>query len=476
MKLNQRLIASTAHGVVLLTTALGFAQKVDAPNPTVPDAPGGAASDRRSATQTPGLEPGQGTPSQANSLGQAPSTNVANTTTASALGPTAPPTVAAPQQAPAAVVLAQPIPPAKEATEVSSPALPTKLAIGKDSWVQVGALLQGWFDTNWKSQIPDNTSRGTKSTFRIRRAELKLSGNLLGDLASFMVSFDPAVPYKYSSNTYTVTDTNGVKQTITTSTPPGNTTSLKLFWVSLNSRYVDAAIGQFKYPMSYEGQSSSAELLFPERAYSSRYFGDTYDMGFRLEKKLDWFKYQVFLLNGSGQNQVDTNIQKDLSIRAELTPIPALTFGVAGLTSLTRRTQQATTKDTGEFFGRLNTAGFLLQGELLWGETGATKSGLERTKAAGRYATIGYTIAGKLQPVFRYGYLNTDKTVTLNNASTYALYAPFGVATDEVRSYEVGLNYYLQSNLLKLQAAYGYFDFDNVPALQEFTLSAQVAL
>jgi hypothetical protein len=78
--------------------------------------------------------------------------------------------------------------------------------------------------------------------------------------------------------------------------------------------------------------------------------------------------------------------------------------------------------------------------------------------------------------VIRYGYLNTDKTVTLGNASTYALYAPFGVATDEVRSYEVGLNYYLQSNSLKLQAAYGYFDFDNVPALQEFTLSAQVAL
>jgi phosphate-selective porin len=291
-----------------------------------------------------------------------------------------------------------------------------------------------------------------------------------------MVSFDPAATYKYGTNKYTVTDNKGVTQTITTSTPPGNTAALKLFWVSLNSRYVDAAIGQFKYPMSYEGQSSSAELLFPERAYSSRYFGDTYDMGFRLEKKLDWFKYQVFLLNGSGQNQVDTNIQKDLSVRVELTPIPGMTLGAAGLTSLSRRTEQATTKDTGEFFGRLNTAGFLVQGELIWGKVGSTASGVERTKAAGRYATVGYTIAGKLQPVIRYGYLNTDKTVTLGNASTYALYAPFGVATDEVRSYEVGLNYYLQSNSLKLQAAYGYFDFDNVPALQEFTLSAQVAL
>ena len=114
-----------------------------------------------------------------------------------------------------------------------------------------------------------------------------------------------------------------------------------------------------------------------------------------------------------------------MSVRVELTPIPALTFGVAGLTSLSRRTEQATTKDTGEFFGRLNTAGFLVQGELLWGEVGATASGVERTKATGRYATVGYTIAGKLQPVIRYGYLNTDKTVTLGNNSSYALFAPF---------------------------------------------------
>ena len=469
-----RIAAAVAtYGTVSLMTAAGIAQ-TNTPSAEHAAPAGSEKSPQPQLAENVGSAQAQQTPAQ--SAVQGSQATVNTSATASSTIPPAAPVAAAPRPLDASMAPVAPVPPEAERKEATQTTLPTKLFVTKDSWLQVGALLQGWFDTNWKSQIPDNTSRGTKSTFRIRRAELKLSGNLLGDLASFMVSFDPAVPYKYSSNTYTVTDTNGVKQTITTSTPPGNTTSLKLFWVSLNSRYVDAAIGQFKYPMSYEGQSSSAELLFPERAYSSRYFGDTYDMGFRLEKKLDWFKYQVFLLNGSGQNQVDTNIQKDLSIRAELTPIPALTFGVAGLTSLTRRTQQATTKDTGEFFGRLNTAGFLLQGELLWGETGATKSGLERTKAAGRYATIGYTIAGKLQPVFRYGYLNTDKTVTLNNASTYALYAPFGVATDEVRSYEVGLNYYLQSNLLKLQAAYGYFDFDNVPALQEFTLSAQVAL
>jgi hypothetical protein len=454
-------------GTVSLVTALGIAQTNTTSSEQAAPASGEKSTQPQPAKNLASPQPQQ-IPAQSAEQGSQAGVS-------SIISPAAP-VPAAPRPPETNIAPVAPVPPEADRKEANQTTFPTKLFVTKDSWLQVGALLQGWFDTKWNSQIQENTSRGTQSTFRIRRAELKLSGNLLGDSASFMVSFDPAATYKYGTNKYTVTDNKGVTQTITTSTPPGNTAALKLFWVSLNSRYVDAAIGQFKYPMSYEGQSSSAELLFPERAYSSRYFGDTYDMGFRLEKKLDWFKYQVFLLNGSGQNQVDTNIQKDLSVRVELTPIPGMTLGAAGLTSLSRRTEQATTKDTGEFFGRLNTAGFLVQGELIWGKVGSTASGVERTKAAGRYATVGYTIAGKLQPVIRYGYLNTDKTVTLGNASTYALYAPFGVATDEVRSYEVGLNYYLQSNSLKLQAAYGYFDFDNVPALQEFTLSAQVAL
>jgi hypothetical protein len=464
---KQRIAVVVTYGTVSLLTTASIAQTNTSSAEQAEPAGGEKSPQAQPAENVASPLPRQTTAQQGSQV-----TVNAAVTTSSTIQPAAP-VAAAPRPL---ETTAAPLSPEAERKEATIPTLPTKLFITKDSWLQVGALLQGWFDTKWNSQIPENTSRNSQSSFRMRRAELKVSGNILGDTASFMVSFDPAATYKYDTKSYTVTDSKGVSQTITTSTPPGNTAALKVFWVSLKSPYVDAAIGQFKYPMSYEGQSSSSELLFPERAYSSRYFGDTYDMGFRLEKKLDWFKYQVFLLNGSGQNQLDKNIQKDLAIRAELTPISGLTLGAAGLTSLGRRTEQATTKDTGELFGRLDKAGFLVQGELLWGEVGRTASGIERTKAAGRYGLLGYTIAGKLQPVVRFGYLNTDKTVTVGNASSYALYAPFGVASDEVRSYEVGLNYYFQGNSLKLQAAYGYFDFDNVPALQEFTLSAQAAL
>ena len=493
MKLDKRLIASTTHGVVLLTTAMTFAQKVDPPNTKTPSTPSTAASEQQPVPQSPAVDQGQGATSPAE---PAPQTNVAGTNTAPVTLPAAAPVAAAPQQAPAAVAPVEPVPAAKESREAPTPALPTKLALGKDGWLQVGALLQGWFDTQWNSNLPAGTTfRNTKSTFRMRRAEIRLSGDIVKDVASFLVTFDPASTYKFGTTGYTVTNgqvtaagTNTpAAQTITTSTPPGNTTALKLFWVTLKSPYVEASIGQFKYPISYEGQSSSAELAFPERGYSSRYFGDTYDMGIRLEKKIEWFKYQVFLLNGSGQNQVDTNLQKDLAARLEFTPIEGITVGTAGLTSLGQRVKQATTKDTVELFGRLTKAGFLVQGELLWGATGCTASGktnctasgLERTKAAGRYAIVGYTIANKIQPVVRYGYLNTDKTTTVNDKTSVALFAPFNIASDEVRSYEIGLNYFVQGNNLKLQASYGYFHFDkkpfNQPVLQEFTFVGQAA-
>jgi hypothetical protein len=75
----------------------------------------------------------------------------------------------------------------------------------------------------------------------------------------------------------------------------------------------------------------------------------------------------------------------------------------------------------------------------------------------------------------RYGYLNADKSTTAGVASSSPLYGPFGVTSDEVRSYEAAINYLIQGNELRLNLSYGYFDFDNAPALQELTFMAQAA-
>jgi len=113
--------------------------------------------------------------------------------------------------------VAQPTP-----SPVASPSFFNKIGIGKEGWLQVGALLQGWYDTQWRSDLaPPNTYRSTQSTFRMRRAELRLAGDIIKDLASYVVSFDPASTYKYTQTNYTVPNgSTAGTQTVTTYAPP----------------------------------------------------------------------------------------------------------------------------------------------------------------------------------------------------------------------------------------------------------------
>ena len=391
-----------------------------------------------------------------------------------------PPPAPAPLSAQVGPLAPEPLTLAPPATPPAPSAFPTKFAIGKEGWLQVGGLIQSWYDVQWNS---GRGMRNTKSTFRMRRAEIKVSGDIIKDRASFQLVIDPAATLKFSTKDTSIPSATGAPQTLTTYNPPGNTSILKTAYVTVKSSLVEASLGQFRHPFGLENQQSSSELLFAERSFVSRYFGDLYDMGVRLEKKFDLFKYQVLLLNGSGQNQIDTNKQKDLVARLDITPIDGVSFSTAGWTSIGQRSSAqygGQTKDRVEVSGRFNKEGLLLQGELMWGKLGSTASYNEgtineRTKAAGRYIAAGYTIAKRLQPVIRYGYVNTDRTTTRGVASAQGLNPIFGLGTDEVRSYEAGINYYLQGNELKILASYGYYDFDNIPALQEFTLVGQAA-
>jgi phosphate-selective porin len=72
------------------------------------------------------------------------------------------------------------------------------------------------------------------------------------------------------------------------------------------SEYADVSLGQFKIPISWEGYQSSSKLLFPERALSSRAFGDQRDIGLRVEK-IGPIYYYAGLFNGTGLNRRDNN-------------------------------------------------------------------------------------------------------------------------------------------------------------------------
>jgi hypothetical protein len=394
---------------------------------------------------------------------------------------TAPVTAAAPATAAAAFSTPATLSPATSESQAAAPpsvaaepaaeAFPKKLSIGNSGWLQVGALMQAWFVVEDGKAIADNPAGGqfdTTAYFRFRRTQIILFGDIVRDLVSYSVLFDLAKTLSFTQIPATGTAT-GYK-------PQSDAGMLYDYSLTMKSCIADVSIGQYRSTMSYEGASSSSVLLLPERAFTSRYFGDNYDAGMRAEKKFDYVKYAVYVLQGMpAANMRDNNRQKEVALRLEFTPLKGIVVGGAGLTSVGQRATQDSTRDIIEADAVVDLYDFTARGELLWGWSGRTDGSKERTKSRGMMASLGYTIAKKVQPIVRLSYLDIDVT-TDGTPTGQPLYSKFGLGTDEIRGYELGVNYYLDGKFAKLQAAYGYFDMDSIPYRQQFILSGQVAL
>ncbi|HEY5959229.1 MAG TPA: porin [Polyangiaceae bacterium] len=376
---------------------------------------------------------------------------------------------------PPATTLIEPAPaPAPLALEPPAEVLPTKLKVGNSGFLQINGLLQGWF------AVEDNTrERHNESVyFRVRRAQLKFSGDIVKDAFSYLVLIDGAKTLRFNAITASGTTTGY--------TPPADTSLLLDLMVTGKTSFADVSIGQWKSPISYEGTTSSAELLLPERAFTTRYYGDNYDMGVRADKKFEYVKYSLQLLQGGNANQPDQNRQKELALRLEFTPIKGIMVGGAGLTSVGQRTwqrhysaaqhaTQGATRDIVEADVAIDMSDFIARGELLWGWAGQKGDGApQRVKSRGMMAVLGYTIAKKVQPVVRLSYLDVDQP-TDGTAAGQPLNGKFGIPSDEIRGYEFGVNYLIDGKFAKIQAAYGYYDLDNAPYRHQFILSGQAS-
>jgi hypothetical protein len=393
--------------------------------------------------------------------------------------------------APAAVVPLDPIPPvsarataafppASEAPPATLPAAPpellpkpapdlpvaSKLGISKDGFWQPGANLQFWaFGANQAGQ--------TSTTLRIRRAELRVKGEIIPKVFGFNVMIDPSRVLDTPKATLPVTAAakgDPSPGSVAVSNQGSTVTILQDFYVTLMSDYADVSVGQFKIPISLEGYGSASKLLFPERAVVSRRFGDQRDLGIRIEKKLcKNFYYYAGLFNGEGQNRLDTNSQKDVALRLEVYPVDGITIGAVGYAGVHRR-DTSPTKDRIEGDFKLDLSNVLIQAEYIHGWDGPTA--VARKESAGVYATLGYTFLGKVQPLFRIGAFDSDVRRNLPGGIERTNSAPF---TDEVTTYEFGLNYFLRGNDAKLQASWSKFVFPNETNRGEVILAAQAA-
>jgi hypothetical protein len=339
--------------------------------------------------------------------------------------------------------------------EDPKPENPSKLAVGDEGFIKFGALLQFW---GFMSSVEDETT----TTFRLRRAEMKVSGDIIPKTISYKIVIDPAAVLESRSTAVPVEGQDPEPTeagTVTVSQPTGKTSLLNDFVISYKSEYTDLSLGQFKNGVSYEGYNSSSELIFPERSPVAKEFGDKRDIGLSLSKEFDYFNYFLAVLNGAGANLRDNNNQKDLALRVEVLPVDGLLVGLVGYTSLGER-DEPTTQDIFEADLRLDMANVLVQAEFIRGNRGPSDTAVT---GQGFYGALGYTFLDTIQPVVRIGQLDTD----LDSDDTGG--------DDELTHFDFGVNYFILNKQAKLAASASIFDFEQEATQTDVILMAQAS-
>ena len=342
-----------------------------------------------------------------------------------------------------------PIPAADQAEpSAEEPPPPKKLSVGSEGLFQPGVLLQAWFRVAHEGE--------TTSTFRMRRAEMSAKGEIVPGLVAYAVMIDAAKVLE--TEDVTIEDASG--EEVTVRQPQGAISAFQDLFITFQSPYVDASIGQFKIPVSWEGYNSSSKLLFAERAPVAREFGDRRDIGLRLAKTWEYFGYSAGLFNGTTLNNLDNNNAKDAAMRLEAYPVKGLVIAGVAYASVGDRGEPGT-KDRFEGDVRYENGPFLVQAEYIRGHD-VTGSG--EASGHGFYGALAWTFAEVLQPALRIGYLDPDVDADL----------PVSASKDELFHVDVGLNYFIQKHEAKLRLNYYRFEYDDDTPRDEVLLAAQV--
>lgn len=153
----------------------------------------------------------------------------------------------------------------------------------------IGALLQVWGVYNNPGANAQSANGG--NTYRsgaiIRRAELSVSEER-EDGVSWKLMLDGSKGIFDSTGANAASDAKILQD---------------LFITYKFSDLLNITVGQFIIPTTLEGPHPSGDLVFSERSYLGRGFGDSRDVGIKLNGELNGFHYQLSSLNGEGNNQ-----------------------------------------------------------------------------------------------------------------------------------------------------------------------------
>ncbi len=297
--------------------------------------------------------------------------------------------------------------------------------------VKFTGLIQTWY----------SAGTGTKNTFRIRRAEMKFTGQVLPKV-KWTLMIDPSKALSLNTTLATV----GGTPVINSVSPNQSSRILQEAFITLNYiKNVNIDIGQYKVPLSQEALQSSSALDTVERALflSDRSRGgglaDNRDFGVQFSGPLGKnVNYQIGVFNGTGetQNISDTNQQKAVVGRFLFRPtfVKGLQIGASGAWSSSDRiTNPKRDRVGGELV--YSNSKFKFKTEVMGGMDGDTHR-------LGYYTHFGYKITPKFEAIFRIDGFDPDRRRETNSGNVSEI------------DYVGGFNYYVTDHNVKLQFNY----------------------
>lgn len=298
--------------------------------------------------------------------------------------------------------------------------------------IKLDGLLQAWF----------SGGNLTNDTLRLRRAELKFSGEVIPKI-NWLVMIDPAKALSINNTLVPVAGTNVVAG----ASPNQATRVLQDAFVTVGYlKHAQVDLGQFKVPLSLEGYQSPSTLDTVERALflSDRArggaLGDVRDTGLVVRGAFgSALEYQTGVFNGLGERQNDLDRNDEKALAGRLVFKPAFFRGLQIGSSGAWADGNGSVEDP--YRNRLGAellyqrGGWKLKSELMSGND----AGVARL---GSYGHVAFRAAKRFEPVFRFDYWDPDTS------------SEFTPATVIERDYLAGFNLYLHEHNAKLQFNY----------------------
>lgn len=265
--------------------------------------------------------------------------------------------------------------------------------------IRVGGLLQVWYAQG---------DGGFQNTFRIRRAELKLAGDV-SSRARWAIAIDPA---RLLTTTSTTASVNGTSVVTGTTVNQSSRILVDAYLGLALPSHFELDVGQLKIPLGLEGGiQSPAALETVERAlYTSDRarggaYGDSRDIGVLLRGPANQdVEYAIGYFNGVGESQNDTDRNRAKAAAGRLAArLPFLRFlsvGASGALTTGSAPDSVIRRRAGAE-ARLIAGPVLVKTEYMSGRDA-------NRRGAGWYAHLGYSPTAHLNLIVRQDVFDPD--------------------------------------------------------------------